>query len=84
MSTPTSTKGRILIAEDVRVQYTVGYYSHEPITDGKFRPVEVRVLRNGLDVVAKKGYYPTAENAMRNGGGTSTAAPAAPTTAAPR
>ncbi len=56
------------IAEDVRVQYTVGYYSNEPITDGKFRSVEVQVLRPGLDVVAKKGYYPTPENVMRGGG----------------
>jgi VWFA-related protein len=56
------------IAEDVRVQYTVGYYSHEPITDNKFRSVEVQVTRTGLDVIAKKGYYPTPENVMRNGG----------------
>jgi VWFA-related protein len=55
------------IAEDVRVQYTVGYYSNEPITDGKFRTVEVQVLRPGLDVIAKKGYYPMPENAMRTG-----------------
>jgi VWFA-related protein len=57
------------IAEDVRVQYTVGYYSNEPITDNKFRTVEVKVLRTGLDIVAKKGYYPTPENVMRSGGG---------------
>jgi VWFA-related protein len=63
------------IAEDVRVQYTVGYYSNEPITDGKFRTVEVQVLKPGLDVVAKKGYYPTPENAMRSGGGTASPAP---------
>ena len=56
------------IAEDVRVQYTAGYYSNEPITDGKFRSVEVQVLRPGLDVVAKKGYYPTPENVLRTGG----------------
>ncbi len=47
------------IAEQVRTQYTVGYYSREPITDGKFRTLEVRVLRPNLDVIAKKGYYPT-------------------------
>lgn len=63
------------VAEDVRLQYTVGYYSHEPILDGKFRTVEVRVLRPGLDVIAKKGYYPTAENTMRNGGGVTTPSP---------
>ncbi len=47
------------ITEQVRTQYTVGYYSHEPITDGKFRTLEIRVLRPNLDVIAKKGYYPT-------------------------
>ncbi len=46
------------IAEDVRLQYTVGYYSTEPFIDGKYRPVEVRVLRPGLDIISKKGYYP--------------------------
>ncbi len=48
------------IAEEVRVQYTAGYYSTEPFIDGKYRPIEVRVLRPGLDVIAKKGYYPSA------------------------
>ncbi|MEG9434428.1 VWA domain-containing protein, partial [Terriglobus sp. ADX1] len=60
------------VAEDVRLQYTVGYYSHEPITDGKFRTVEVRVTRPDLNIIAKKGYYPTAENMMRTGGSTTT------------
>lgn len=49
------------IAEEVRIQYTAGYYSNEPLTDGKYRTLEVQVLRPGLDVVAKKGYYPSAE-----------------------
>lgn len=57
------------IAEDVRVQYTAGYYSNEPLTDGKFRTLEVQILRPGLDVTAKKGYYPTPENVLRSGSG---------------
>ena len=48
------------IAEEVRTQYTVGYYSREPSLDGKFRSLEVRVLRPNLNVIAKKGYYPSA------------------------
>lgn len=48
------------ITEEVRTQYTVGYYSKEPLIDGKFRKTEVRVLRPGLTVIAKDGYYPTA------------------------
>ncbi|MFC6646615.1 VWA domain-containing protein [Granulicella cerasi] len=47
------------ITEEVRTQYTVGYYSHEPILDGKYRKVEVRVARGGLTVIAKEGYYPS-------------------------
>ena len=48
------------IAEEVRTQYTVGYYTHEPFIDGKYRQLEVKVLRPNLTVIAKKGYYPTA------------------------
>jgi VWFA-related protein len=50
------------IAEEVRTQYTVGYYTHEPFIDGKYRSVEVKVLRPNLTVLAKLGYYPTAED----------------------
>ena len=51
------------IAEEVRTQYTVGYYTHQPFIDGKFRSLEVKVLRPDLQVIAKKGYYPTASDA---------------------
>ena len=49
------------IAEEVRVAYTAGYYSNEAATDSKYRSLEVQVLRPGLDVIAKKGYYPAPE-----------------------
>ncbi len=61
------------ITEEVRTQYTLGYYSQEPLTDGKFRTSEVRVLRPNLTVIAKKGYYPTPQ-----------AVPQSPTAATPR
>ena len=50
------------ITEDVRTQYTVGYYSNskESTLDSKFRKTEVRVLKPNLSVIAKEGYYPTA------------------------
>ena len=48
------------LAEEVRTQYTVGYYSHEPFIDGKYRTLEVRVMKPNLTVNAKPGYYPTA------------------------
>jgi VWFA-related protein len=46
-------------------QYTLGYYTHEPFIDGKYRGVEVRVLRPDLTVIAKKGYYPSAMDIVR-------------------
>ena len=49
------------ITEEVRTQYTVGYNSHEPFIDGKYRTIEVQVLRPNLTVIAKKGYFPMAE-----------------------
>jgi len=33
--------------------------------DGRFRTIDVRALRPNLDVIAKKGYYPTATNLSR-------------------
>jgi VWFA-related protein len=47
------------ITEEARVQYTVWYNSREPMIDGKFRNVDVRVLRPNLQVIAKKGYFPS-------------------------
>ncbi|MDQ2833825.1 MAG: VWA domain-containing protein [Acidobacteriota bacterium] len=54
------------IAEEVRTQYTVGYYTHEPFIDGKYRTLEVKVLRPSLQVYAKPGYYPTASDITPN------------------
>jgi VWFA-related protein len=53
------------IAALARTQYTLGYYSHVPVTDGRYRTLEVTVKRSDLDVIAKKGYYPTATNLSR-------------------
>ena len=50
------------IAEEARTQYTLVYASHEPIIDGKFRKIEVRVDRPGVEVIAKKGYYPSGQD----------------------
>jgi VWFA-related protein len=48
-----------------RTQYTLGYYSKVPVLDGKYRVLDIRVLRPDLNVVAKAGYYPTASNLSR-------------------
>ncbi len=50
------------IAEEARNQYTLGYYSHQPVIDGKFRKIDVRLDRPGLEVVAKQGYYPSGQD----------------------
>jgi VWFA-related protein len=49
------------IADEARNQYTLGYLSHESIYDGKYRSIDVHVDLPGLDVIAKKGYYPSAQ-----------------------
>ena len=50
------------IAEEARTQYTLVYSTHEPLLDGKYRSIDVRVERPGMDVIAKRGYYPSAED----------------------
>ena len=53
------------LAALARTQYTIGYNSKAPILDSRYRVLDVRVLRPNLDVVAKKGYWPTATNLSR-------------------
>jgi len=48
------------IAEEVRLQYTIGYNSQRPALDSRYRTIEVQVNRPGLNVIARPGYYPTA------------------------
>jgi VWFA-related protein len=50
------------IAEEARNQYTLGYLSHQPFIDGKYRSIDVRVDRPGVEVIAKRGYYPSAQD----------------------
>jgi VWFA-related protein len=50
------------IAEEARNQYTLGYYTHQPAIDGKFRKIEVLVERPGMEVISKTGYYPMAQD----------------------
>jgi len=53
------------ISEEARNQYTLVYASHEPLIDGKYRKIEVRVDRPGVEVIAKKGYYPSGQDNQR-------------------
>lgn len=66
------------LSEQVRTQYTIGYYSHEDFIDGKFRSWEVKVLRPSLEVIAPRGYYPNAQTATPSRPTASAAAPAVP------
>lgn len=50
------------IAAEARDQYTLGYLSHESIYDGKYRSIDVRVDRPNVTVIAKPGYYPSAQD----------------------
>jgi VWFA-related protein len=74
------------LTQDARTQYTVWYNSREPMMDGKFRKVEVKVLRPNLQVIAKQGYYPSVSDAqpsrvlMTPGTPTGPVAPAGPAT----
>ncbi len=51
------------IAEEARTQYTLGYYSHQPILDTRFRKIDVRVERPGMEIIAKTGYYTSGQDA---------------------
>lgn len=53
------------IAEEARNQYTLVYSSHESLLDSKYRKIEVRVNRPGVEVIAKKGYYPSGQDYQR-------------------
>jgi len=50
------------IAIEARNQYTLVYSTHESVLDSKFRNIDVRVERPGLEIYAKKGYYPSSDD----------------------
>jgi VWFA-related protein len=58
-------KSYATIAEEARNQYTLGYYSHQPVIDTRFRKIEVRVERPAkeVEVIAKTGYYTSGQDA---------------------
>jgi VWFA-related protein len=61
------------VAMEARTRYTVGWTTHEPFLDGKYRKLEIKVLKPDLTVLAPQGYWPWAREVRQT-----TAAPAAP------
>jgi VWFA-related protein len=51
------------IAEESRNQYTLGYYTRQPVIDTRFRKIDVRVEQPGLEVIAKAGYKTSGQDA---------------------
>ncbi len=45
------------ISEELRSQYTLGYYPSNAAHDGKFRKIKVETSNHDLKVLARKGYY---------------------------
>jgi VWFA-related protein len=45
------------ISDELRSQYTLGYYPSNAARDGKFRKIKVETNNHDLKVLARKGYY---------------------------
>ena len=45
------------ISEELRSQYTLGYYSTNSARDGGYRKIKVDTTRKDLDVLTRRGYY---------------------------
>jgi VWFA-related protein len=71
------------LTDEVRAQYTVGYYSKGSMFDEKFRKTEIRVMRPGLTIIAQDGYYPSAFRARPQKPVTPEAKPTAPAASTP-
>jgi VWFA-related protein len=45
------------LTDELRSQYTLGYYPSNTAHDGRFRKLKVEVKRSGLKVLVRRGYY---------------------------
>jgi len=45
------------ISEELRTQYTLGYYPTNGARDGRFRKIKIETTRKDTHVLARKGYY---------------------------
>jgi len=49
------------VSEELRYQYTLGYYSTNTAHDGTYRKVKVDMTRKDLEALTRRGYYAPAE-----------------------
>jgi VWFA-related protein len=68
------------IVDDLSSYYLLGYHSTNPTPDGKFRKIEVRVTRPGLDVRTRRGYRVPKPQELVEPAATSSTTRAAPKT----
>lgn len=47
----------LLVADELRNQYLLGYYPSNGTHDGRWRTVDVRTTRPGVTVSTRAGYY---------------------------
>jgi len=45
------------ISQELRSQYTIGYYSSNTTRDGGYRKIKVDTVHKDLDVLTRRGYY---------------------------
>lgn len=45
------------ISEELRTQYTLGYYPSNPSHDGKYRKLKIEMADKSLKALTRKGYY---------------------------
>ncbi|HEX4022910.1 MAG TPA: VWA domain-containing protein [Acidobacteriaceae bacterium] len=59
------------VAKDIRNQYTIGYHSTKPESEGGYRTIRVVVKASGYGKLAARtrpGYFPTTQKAPSSGG----------------
>jgi Ca-activated chloride channel family protein len=45
------------ISQELRSQYNIGYFSSNPLQDGRYRKIEVKVAERNIQLKYRKGYY---------------------------
>jgi len=45
------------ISQELRSQFSIGYYSTNTVRDGSFRKIEIKVAERGLQLRHRRGYY---------------------------